>query len=534
LKYVGGIQQMRRNCAAIFLFLMSIVQAGEGPLKLTQLPKPRANSPKISAGNNYKICALRVSFITDDDVKTTGDGNFLQHVETDTLCQAFRIDPPPHNRAYFRDHIRSVANYYLHASNGNMIIDTTNSYVFPLNDSETYTLAQTMDYYHPFLNDELVDVRLAELLADAVSAADGSVNFADFDIVVVFHAGVGQDFAIDLDPTPYDIPSAYMNFSDLQNVFANNDPGYAGIAADDSTTFIRDGIILPESQNHLHYDNWEDVFATDVPCEYQFGLNGTFALMLGSYLGIPSLYNTETGVTGVGKFGFMDQGSANLNGLIPAMPTAWTRVYMNWVKPVIAANYEEISLEHAESANGPWIYKIPISSDEYFLVENRNAHIRPDVSLDSIQYRIYLKSNEENWPSVLPLIRDSSQADFSDETGVLLSVPRYDIGLPGSGLLIWHIDEAVIREKISLNNINGDRTHHGVDLEEGDGAQDFGYESNAIGTSPDIGWYFDPWLLTMTAFGTSILIIRKTVFVPSDSGMTHIRTHAPGPVRKPE
>ena len=46
------------------------------------------------------------------------------------------------------------------------------------------------------------------------------------------------------------------------------------------------GIILPESQNHLLYDISESMFgdAAD-PCEYQYGLTGTFALMVALQLG---------------------------------------------------------------------------------------------------------------------------------------------------------------------------------------------------------------------------------------------------------
>ncbi|MBU1635824.1 T9SS type A sorting domain-containing protein, partial [bacterium] len=241
-------------------------------------------------------------------------------------------------------------------------------------------------------------------------------------------------------------------------------------------------------------ENWADIFGgATTPCDYQIGLNGTFAFMMGFYLGLPGLYNTETGETGVGKFGLMDQGSANLNGLVPSFPSAWERYHMGWDEPVLVDGFEDVKLQYAESGSDTTLWLIPINDDEYFLVENRYSHVRPGVSLDSIQYKQYLDGGEKDWPPTIPLIVDEISAEFSLETGVLLSVPRYDVGLPGSGLLIWHIDESVIDANLATNSINNNKEHRGVDLEEGDGAQDLGYESQMIGASVDIGWYFDPW-----------------------------------------
>ena len=94
---------------------------------------------------------------------------------------------------------------------------------------------------------------------------------------------------------------------------------------------INKGIILPETQNHLLYDISEAMFSdAEAPCEYQYGLTGTFSLMVGFAIGLPPLWNIETGESGVGIFGLMDQGSNNGRGIIPAPPTAWTRVYAGW------------------------------------------------------------------------------------------------------------------------------------------------------------------------------------------------------------
>ncbi len=447
---------------------------------------------------SVKIAALRVSFQEDDDEATTGSGQFLTTaVELPCEDETFpAVDPAPHNNAYFRDHIRALSNYYRQASSGNLIIDTTNSEVFPLDDNQSYGLPNKMAYYHPFLVEDSIDVRLTELLVNAIQLADqdNAIDFSQYDIVVVFHAGVGQDFAIDLDPTPYDIPSAYLNSNDISNYFAGIGIAENGILVDNGTWTIDEGIILPESQNHLLYSNWEDIFGgATTPCDYQIGLNGTFAFMMGFYLGLPGLYNTETGESGIGKFGLMDQGSANLNGLVPSFPSAWEREFMGWDIPAIAQGFQDVCLSHAESGADTTLWRIPINDNEYFLLENRSSYVHTGVTVDSMQYKQYIDRGENDWPPLIPLIFDSIGAEISPETGVFLSSPQYDYGIPGTGLLIWHIDQSVIEAKLATNSVNNNRDHRGVDLEEGDGAQDFGYEASFIGPSVDVGWFFDPW-----------------------------------------
>ena len=81
-----------------------------------------------------------------------------------------------------------------------------------------------------------------------------------------------------------------------------------------------------------------------------------------------------------------------------------------------------------------------------------------------------------------------------NEYGVITDIPNYDMGLPGSGLLIWHIDEKKIREGMDSFSINANRMHRGVDLEEADGAQDIGYISNLL-TDPSSGYWGDMWFV---------------------------------------
>jgi M6 family metalloprotease-like protein len=180
---------MKKYTLVLFVILITAITTQAGIQVAKELNPPKSI-------NNVKICALRVDFPEDDNELTTGKGKFLYTAEThDTLCSKFKIDPVPHNRAYFKDHLTSLGNFYTHASNGNLIVDIANSEVYPINEENTYTVSHKMDYYNPFLEDDSVDIRLAELFVEAVELADNDVNFSDYDLVILFHAGVGQDFA---------------------------------------------------------------------------------------------------------------------------------------------------------------------------------------------------------------------------------------------------------------------------------------------------------------------------------------------------
>ena len=89
------------------------------------------------------------------------------------------------------------------------------------------------------------------------------------------------------------------------------------------------------------------------------------------------------------------------------------------------------------------------------------------------------------YPSFINILIDSVKVS-KNEFGVISSIPNYNLGLPASGLLIWHIDEKKINNGFKDYSINSDRQLRGIDLEEADGAQDMGYVSNLL-TDPSSG-----------------------------------------------
>jgi len=124
---------------------------------------------------------------------------------------------------------------------------------------------------------------------------------------------------------------------------------------------------------------------------------GVYSHELGHGFGLPDLYDTDYSSTGIGKWGIMSYGSwlgpGGLGGC-PAHFCAWSKIQMGILTPVnISANTYSLAIANAEE--NPTAYRLwnaGAASDEYFLVENRQKI-------------------------------------------------GYDSYLPGSGLLIWHIDD---------------------------------------------------------------------------------------------
>ncbi|MDQ7064010.1 MAG: FG-GAP-like repeat-containing protein [candidate division KSB1 bacterium] len=417
--------------------------------------------------DTLRILAIRVEFQPDTLAETTGDGRFVLQPPAEPT-----IDPPPHDRTYFEAQLQALSNYYKTVSNGKLILLYE---VYPREATRAYQLPHNMAYYAPGADSAHEDQRLAELFRDGFTVADrdDQIDFSRFDSFILFHAGVGRDLNFDFDPTPNDVPSAFLTFDDLHQGLAPDDPAFAGIAVQNGAVHIRDGIILPETESQEGFE---------------IGLLGTAAIMMGFQIGLPALFNPETGASGIGRWGLMDQGSGNFQGMLPAEPSAWEKVFMGWEKPIVVTQGEQFRVAAPRETVSPnKIYKIPINSDEYFLIENRQR----DVNGDGIAVGRDVNGNKVEF-------KDPGQILADTTIGVIVSVDEYDFGLPGSGILIWHIDESVIRAGLTLNHVNTDREHPGVDLEEADGAQDIGRfygflhpGSGAENGVPEDAWHRD-------------------------------------------
>ena len=111
-------------------------------------------------------------------------------------------------------------------------------------------------------------------------------------------------------------------------------------------------------------------------------------------------------------------------------------------------------------------------------------------SLDSMRYLHWEQSGI--YPSYIEVLFDSIGIE-KDINGVVTGIPNYDLGMPASGLLIWHIDENRIQAGISNYSVNSDLNGQGINLEEADGALDIGHPSFFMFTDPSAGYFGDMW-----------------------------------------
>ena len=252
---------------------------------------------------DLKIAFIRISFEKGNFPGFTGDGDFL--ISSTDICDDYIIDPPPHDKNYFNSHIVAVNNYFRTVSHNTFGIDLDRSNIYPASNDSSYRLNRSMNYYNELGMENEHEKRITILLKDAIEKAYevDRINFNNFDLIAVIHPGLGQDFNLPfLDPTPEDIPSTFVDSKMIDKYF--DKPFTVG------TSIVNKGLILPESQNHPLMD--PSIFnSLSDPCDIQYSITGTWALMIGFAVGLPPLWNIDTGESGIGIFGLMDQGSNN-------------------------------------------------------------------------------------------------------------------------------------------------------------------------------------------------------------------------------
>jgi M6 family metalloprotease-like protein len=203
------------------------------------------------------------------------------------------------------------------------------------------------------------------------------------DALAIIHQGTGEEaspLSTDIWSHSWDLNSAYYSGFSHHGNYTTNDR-----CAADTTRFVKvkDYIIMPEKQDS------------------NIATIGVFAHEYGHVLGLPDLYDTDGSSEGIGRWSLMASGSWNglsHGGDRPAHLDPWSKYAMNWIAPTQLTT-STTGINFAPAATDSSFYQLrpgsPLTgSGEYFLVENRQ------------------------------------------QTG-------FDAGLPGNGLLVWHIDEQV-------------------------------------------------------------------------------------------
>ena len=478
-------------CFSLLFFINSIF------LYALELPKHSSNNNR---NTNPYVIAIMVEFEQDNSPFTSGDGLFLDSLNIQMAsdssldrCNQFILDRPPHNVNYFSSQIEAVSNYYKSVSNDNLNIQSQ-IILNPNNEKGYYKLNKIMESY------SYSDRDLSALFKESLELAKDDIELylesnpdIDFEDIIftVFHAGIGQDFSFPtFDPTVYDIKSAYLEpemFDGLSFPIINDNQ-------------VSSGILLPETQNMIFFSSVEDIFyGEDSYCDYQLGMTGTFSFLMGYALGLPPLFNTETGDPGIGIFGLMDYGSNNGRGVIPSLPSPWTRILMNWNNSINLTSDASLTQSLVTNIMSEQIFRFDISDNEYYLIENKLNTFDDGLSIKDIVSNFngpyedgIFPDSYNNWFDAIIASNDTYDIFQFSEDSIITNIKNYDLGLPQSGILIWHIDEPNGNVNDGINNNPNNKA---IAIEEADGALDIGFESYALFSNddPTSGTKWDFW-----------------------------------------
>jgi len=443
-----------------------------------------------------RVLAVMVEFLPDNDPLTTGNGLF----DTSTTAGQF-IDAPPRDRSYFQNHLLFLQNYWRKVTNGNLIVlgEVVDTVI---------NLSHPMRFYSPPPGSG-TNMELGMLIEDVWKRVDTvrpapALDFSRYQSFCIFHAGAGHDIdlisLLGFDPTPFDLPSVYLGLPGLRRIFGQS---YQGVPVRNGSFYVTNSMILPETESRALPTVTGQFFL-------QLGINGLLAASLGSFLGLPDLFDTQTGRSGIGRFGLMDGGSIfSWNGVFPPEPSAWEKYFLKQrrgydsprlLEPTAGAKIDSLPAVGLREVGEDTILRVPISAREYFLVENRNRDARRDSAIVSMVYN--------NTTIRRAFYRDTVGFDAFDQSslsGVIVDVDEFDWSLPGGvsttgeffdgGILVWHIDENVIDANYVSNTVNANPDLRGIDLEEADGSQDIGQSYSFLepGSGSEVGTPLDFW-----------------------------------------
>lgn len=420
--------------------------------------------------DTLSVLVLRVAFQPDDDPRTTGNGSFdLRDLETFRREEGHDIDAAPHDRGFTERHMQALHNYWWANSDGALSISAD---VFPVDPTAAYLLPRQMAYYGFETPLAGIIEAFETLVSDAVTAAGGGpdpIDWYRYDAFVIFHAGADwQGDRAGAGDTPADLPSAYVALGEPVEVEGRR---------------IMDVTVVPETTS-------QDGFVG--------GINGVFAHEFGHQLGLPDLYDTATGNTAVGLFALMDLGDFTggtvgdlfVQGVLPAAISPWSRIYMGWADPVeiwpgASREIDLVASTALEAIHAPQagrkVALVRAAEQQAFLVEYRSDDLDGDPS-------VTLFWNE----------------GVIDGTGALVGglkrrTYEYDALLPGSGVLIWHLDREVAGRdpdgngltNLEENTLQLDRLQRFLDIEEADGLQQLGWVPGYLGAAGDF-WQPEP------------------------------------------
>ncbi len=364
----------------------------------------------------------------------------------------------------------SMRDYYYEVSYGNLSLSGEITGWVRLPNPYSYYLGDSFGIYGQFPHNS------QGLVRDVVVLIDDSVDFSQYDWdgdgvvdgLLIVHSGPGAEETGRIT----DVWSHKWQLSD-------------GIMGSPGPLLTRDGVTV--DQYSIQPERFDDGTLITV---------GVFCHEFGHLLGLPDLYDTDYSSDGLGMFCLMAAGgwarksSNEPYGSCPVHPSIWCKYLLGWVVPEsievgLVDSIGPIPIIAAATASvGFRILKNPLGVDwtpagtgqgEYFLVENRQRY-------------------------------------------------GFDRGLPGSGLLILHIDES--------RTGNTDERYPLVGILRADHSPSFALDRGDLGSGLHLWQQSDTGVRNFTTPSTAFyngvqsgVVIEK--IAASDSIMTAVMKIAP-------
>ncbi len=415
-----------------------------------------------------RIAFIRIDFLSDrGGPASTGDGRFdLSGPDTN----AVPIDRAPHNYAFYKAHGTALERYYDVQSFGHEKLEVD---VWPdsTEPDSAYHLSDMADLgpwafgsSDAVYNAAVRMMRGMFFAADSQSALKGNrIPWDTYDRFMFIHAGGDLQSDVKQD-SKEDIPSFTVFLGDTNRIIFP-----------DSTDFRRDNPIdraafVPETINQDGYYG---------------ALNGVIAHENGHNLfGFLDVYDIQSGYPVCGYWSLMDSGNLAGSrvllkdsteiyavGILPPSIDPLQRGWLNAPGMDVREPAWGDTFTVAGNERSNVFYRLPLSSDEYLLIENRflsPADTLLQLDADSVSHVILGPKSPDRF--------------------------EYDALEPGGGLLVWHVDDSVIPYLWSLRvnedyGLNSNWSRQGLQIIEADGLDDLGDP----GSPYLLGSPLDPW-----------------------------------------
>lgn len=516
-----------------------------GTAALSFAPQP----VRAQTVDTLDVFVLYIEFEDEGDANneptTTGRGTFGSATGAD---HNYALDPnsPSFRRSayYLTKRFEYVQNYFDQVSGGRVVIKPR---IFPPPTASQDSLItpprllERMKFYNPAFEDKDAKQKTSDFslqraiklmrfvsetvrahdVSDAtknpfkVAAAEAAANPSPnkHRAFLIFHAGHSR--LVDGGSLGYLGANTPNDFTDF--FVTKGDFKYLGDSANTDTGFKRDslGVIVSTGDTLSQFMMLSESASQD---GINWGINGILINQLARQMGMPDLFDVVKGISSVGSFDVMDFAGYNtMQGFLPIMPSAWVRTFMGWDEPRVARpgdagnnTYSEYRI-HAADQPGPGrtrTLKVPINEREYLLIENRQRAGRDTAvtvwfskPASITDYRFTVDSSVTvPYAFIDSLFLDSlctgggsnpcatKTPNPKRPEGIITRASHYDMGLPGNGLLVWHVNEwfmELILPSGAVNAYLGDTLrsqYKGLELVEADGVPSIGKEfSDALG-----------------------------------------------------